>query len=277
MWIFLWIVISAFVIGIFVWNFKILMQRKSAWKSFAKKHKLEYTPNALMQSPLITGRLADFRIYLYEDIQQTDDITGQRFVTAIDIDMGEGFPTGGALATKEYKAFLEALNFKDTYMPNDTFHDKGYLVRARDRKKLNAFMTEERLDMVDKMFSMKNSSAIYFFDELEAIIHIETTDPLVDPEKLELIFKKLIAIAKVLYPKENEKSNLTPEEKQRLIEASEKATKRQSPQQSAAVIAATDEPVHLELEDDEEAEEKSTAKASEKDDAPKADKDKKDS
>lgn len=276
MWIFLWILISVFVLGIFVWNFKILMQRKTAWKSFAKKHKLEYTPNALMQSPIVTGKLADFRIYLYEDVQQTDDITGQRFVTAIDIDMGEGFPTGGALATKEYKAFLDALNFKDTYVPNDTFHDKQYLVRARDRKALHAFMTAERLEIVDKMFSMKNSSAIYFFDELEAIIHIETTDPLVDPEKLELIFKKLIAIAKILYPKDSEKSNLTEEQKKKLIEASEKAATQR---QSAAVLEATDEPVHLELEDDEVTEEQPAKedKVEKTEEEPKDTKSKKDS
>lgn len=259
MWVLLWIIVSVFVIGIFFWNFQILMQRKSAWKKFADRHKLEYTSNSLMQSPSVTGMLSGLRIYLYEDVQQTDDITGQRFVTSIDVDLGEGFPTGAALATREYKEFLSALNFRDTYTINENFREKEYIVRARSAKALKEFMTEERIKIIENLFSMKNSIVLFFFDELEAIMHIETTDPLVDIAHIEKIFKKVLTISKRIMPEEHEKAHLTDEQRKKLMEAGQ----RTNTDNKTSLVVPTDAPVDLELEEDDETEDSDSSEQKE--------------
>jgi hypothetical protein len=39
-WIFLWFIASAFIMGVFGWSLVILQQQKRAWSIFAKKHNL---------------------------------------------------------------------------------------------------------------------------------------------------------------------------------------------------------------------------------------------
>jgi len=219
MWILVWALISAFILGIFLWNQSILFKRKITWKQFSKKNNLEYQAGKLMESPAVTGMLSDMRISLYEDLQKTEDITGRRFVTVISIDIGEGMPTGAVIATKELREFINSLNFKDAYIPNDNFRKEEYILRTKDAHKLKAYLNDERLKSLESLFVMKGSVSMFFFDEIEAVLYIETVDPLVKLEHLEKVMKKILVVAKTLQPQENEKLHLSDEEKKRMMEA----------------------------------------------------------
>ena len=136
MWIAIWIGFSLFILGFVAWTMLVLFQQKKAWGTFAKRHKLNYERGTLMGAPTVHGTLDKKLFSLYSGVQQTEDIRGQRFVTVMEFQLGPGMPTGGAVATKEYKMFIDGLIFKQAYTPDLAEWNSEYVVRARDSKNL---------------------------------------------------------------------------------------------------------------------------------------------
>ena len=178
MWIFLWFLLSAFVIGVSGWSLSILQQQKKAWQEFAKKNNLAYVAGGLTGSPSVSGRLKNHQISLYTDTQQTSDVRGQRFVIVIEVVLGPGMPTGAAIATKEYRDFLASLKMNETYLPQIAGWSPEYIVKTRSREALSRYLTDERAAILHSLFVMKNSMVLFFFDEIEGVLRIETGDPL---------------------------------------------------------------------------------------------------
>lgn len=200
MWIFIWLLLSVFVIGIFLWSIRILYEQKRAWRAFATKMKLDYKPGRLTEAPTITGMIRNHRVSFFSGAQKTTDMRSERFVTVIEIELGKGMPTGGAVATKDYEAFLQGLAMNETFMPDNPEWDPGYLIRARNGEALRAWLTLDRQQALKTVFNMKNAIVLFLFDELECVLRIETSDPLRKAEHMEKIMKKLLAIGARLSP-----------------------------------------------------------------------------
>lgn len=176
----------------------ILFQQKRAWHAFAKKKGLEYEKRALLQSPVIRGTIGGYGIYVYSDMQKTVDIRGERFVTVIEFDMGKGMPTGAALGTKEMRDFIEALSFTEPFRPDYEKWSGDYVAKTRDYEALAAYMTPGRMDALLDVFKMRNSIALFFFDEQDCVLHIETPDPLRDPQRMDRILQRILNTVKIL-------------------------------------------------------------------------------
>lgn len=194
-WFLIWIVLAGFVLGVFGWQLLILRQQKQAWQAYAKRHKLEYDAGTFYAAPAIKGDVGGKQIAMYTDSQQTQDLRGQRFVTVIEIEIGSGMPTGAAIGTQNMKSFIDTLVFDRFYTPEHEQWDSSYVLRTRDEKTLRAYLTKERLDALTALFKLKSSSVLYFFDELEAVQRIETTDPLRDVDHMEKIMRRILALA----------------------------------------------------------------------------------
>lgn len=206
MWgVFIWAVFSLFIIGVFVWSVAILLQQKKAWAAFAKKLKLEYEPGKLMGSPAVSGKIGSYRMMFFTDAQKTSDMRGQRMVTVIESEMGLGMPAPAAFATREYAEFIAELNMPDTYDPGLPEWQDSYIAKTRDMERLKLYMTPERVKTLHGLFSMKNSIALFFFDTHEAVLRIETPDPLRDTGHMEKIAKRLIDALDRLRPTDAER------------------------------------------------------------------------
>lgn len=221
MWLAIWGCFAAFVVAFVGWTLVVLWQQKKAWSNFAKKHQLKYQPGTLMGSPVVSGELSKWKFSLYSGVQQTEDIRGQRFVSVIEFQLGRGMPTGAALATKEFTSFIEGLIFDRTYKPELAEWDKSYIVRTRSSKGLKAYLTKERQQILHSLFSMKNSTALFFFDEIEAVLRIETTDPLRQEEHLNKIVQRIMIAVERLAPTDAEKKEF------RKLQAQEKKRREQ--------------------------------------------------
>lgn len=218
MWLAIWGCFAAFILAFVGWTLVVLMQQKKAWHAFAKRHKLKYIPGKMMDSPTVTGDLNDRKFSLYTGVQQTDDIRGQRFVSVIEFQLGRGMPTGAAIATKEFAGFISGLIFDRDYKPELAEWDKSYIVRTRSNKNLGAYLTKERQQILHSLFSKKNCAVLYFFDEIEAVLRIETTDPLRNDAHLNKIVQGIQNAVERLVPSEEEKKvfrQLITEEKKR--------------------------------------------------------------
>lgn len=220
MWIIIWGVFAVLMIGFAAWNMTIMWQQKQAWKSLADKYKLNYESTGFMNSPNVSGKIDRSYFSLFSGVQRTDDVRGERFVTALEFMIGKGMPTGGALGTARMKSFIDTLIFEDTYVPDIEGWDESYVLRARDEEGIRAYLTKERLEELCRIFKMKNSTVLFFFDELEAVLRIETSDPLRNADHLEKIVNRLRDSVELLIPTAEEKRKfktlLRDEEKRRL-------------------------------------------------------------
>ncbi len=210
MWLAIWILLTAFVLGVSLWSWVILRQQKKAWSAFAVKTGLNYTPGTLMGSPTVTGLVKGRKLSFFTAAQKTNDARGQRYVTVIELEMGSGLPVGAALATKEFSDFLSTLRMDETLELQSPDWDKSYIVKTRNAARLKEYLTPERLKIIHALFSAKNSIALFIFDETDSVIRIETSDPLRKMEQLESLAKKLTAAADKLAPQRGQ-----PEENQK--------------------------------------------------------------
>lgn len=246
MWIIIWAIFAFLMLGFAAWNMMIMFQQKSAWKQLSEKRKLNYEPTGFMTSPNVHGKLDKAFFSLFSGVQQTEDVRGQRFVTAIEFQMGKGLPTGGALGTKQMKPFIDTLIFSETYEPEIEEWKDDYVLRVRDEEGAQAYLTEERLKALCSVFRMTNATVLFFFDELEAVLRVETSDPLRNAEKLDKIVARLLEVVKTLTPSVEEKRRY-----QTLLRTEEK---RQAEKEKKKLEYDPDlDEIDLELEDESDA------------------------
>lgn len=210
MWIFLWVVLSIFVMGVFFWSMIILQQQKRSWFAFAKKSGLNYQAGAFTDPPVVSGMVNGYKVTFFTDSLRTQDVRGRRFVTTIEVEMGDGMPTVAAIATQDYAEFLAPLRLPLSWQPPGEEWQKNYIIKTRSTDRLVRYLTAERLKVLSGLFTMKNSATLFFFDEQASILRIETPDPLRDSEKMERIAKRVFSAVDVLL--------LTPEERRQIFE-----------------------------------------------------------
>ncbi len=198
MWIFIWVVLSLFILGVFVWSVVILREQKTAWAAFAKKNNLQYTRGRFMEAAIVRGTMKGLRISLFSDTQQTEDIRGERYVSVIEIELGPGMKTGAAIGTPEMKSFIDSLSFDKSYRPPHEKWKDGYIVKTRDLAVLQDYLTPARLDALTSLFGMNKVSALFFFDEQDCVLHMETIDPLRRADKLDRIMDRILNDARKL-------------------------------------------------------------------------------
>jgi hypothetical protein len=208
-WIFLWFVASAFILGVFGWSLVILQQQKRAWAAFAKKHSLAYVPGKLVEAPVIKGAVFGYQVAMFPDVQSSQDQRGQRFVTVMEFDLGAGGVTGAVIASANFATFIAGLAFNDTIDVDFPEWDKTRIIRTRNKTALKEYLTTERLTLLHSIMNMKNSSALYFFDEQNAILHIETSDPIRDAARMEKIIQRITSSLDKLKPTADELARLT--------------------------------------------------------------------
>jgi hypothetical protein len=200
MWMFIWVVLSLFILGVFLWSVLILREQKHAWAAFAKKHNLQYTAGKLMDSPTVRGYFGGYTLSLFSQTQQTDDVRGERYVSVIEVEMGPGLKTGAALGTEEMQAFINGLSFTETYVPKHEKWKPAFVLKARNSKILESYLNPTRLDALMDLFNMNKVSALFFFDEQDCVLHLETADPLRRADKLERIAGRILTNVQKLAP-----------------------------------------------------------------------------
>lgn len=210
MWIALWAAASAFIICVFVWSTFILHQQKKAWEAFAKKHNLAYIPGKISEAPSIKGAVFGYQVAFFPDAQASPDQRSQRFVTVLEFDVGQGMPTGGIVAAADFATFASSLSFSETMPVEFPSWDATRIVRTRDISILKSYLTPERIEFLHSVMSMKNCAVLYFFDEKNAILHIETSDPISNTERLEKITQKITQSLGKLKMKDAEQAALKP-------------------------------------------------------------------
>lgn len=193
-----WFLISAVLIGATVWSASILLKQKRAWESFAKKHRLVFEKGRFFSSPTVSGHMEGFRVALFAAERQALDVRQRRMLTAMEITFPAGLIDGGAVGTEEMLPFLNSLGALHPYMPENASWDKSLHFYARNDDTIKTWLTDERVAHIMAIVGTKNSDNLLMFDDTQALIRIETRDPLADSDKMEKALLRLIKHAKGL-------------------------------------------------------------------------------
>lgn len=194
MWIFLWIVISFFILGVFFWSARILLQQKKVWKDFAKKMNLTYQePKGFLVSPIVNGMIGPYGFALFSEEQQTEDSRGVRFSTVIEFSLRQGIPSPGAIGTPKMSIIFNTFEAPQTISLNDPDWDNSWFIRAGNAAVVQKYLTPQRTDILKKIFRMKILGALLLFNQDDVILRLETADPLNNLERVEKVIKGVIA------------------------------------------------------------------------------------
>ncbi|MGB1077151.1 MAG: hypothetical protein ACPG05_02505 [Bdellovibrionales bacterium] len=215
-WLFAWVVIAVFIIGVFFWSMQILFQQKKAWKRLAKSLGLEYSEQALFKSPVVEGQYKGYSVVLYSEEQPTTNAGRNQFRTILLLGFQEGFPTGIAVASSGRRAFIESLKVEHAHKPDFKDWNGSTVFHTEDDDVCTKFMNADRYGALHKLMNLKNKDTILIVDDKEGYYRIETTDPLLDVDVVEKMLNKFtatcdvirpVAADKKLFPKKDSKSS----------------------------------------------------------------------
>lgn len=192
LWILLWLVLSAIILGASGWSAVILLRQKEAWQAFAARHKMTYTPGKFMGPPSLEGFIDKYSISFFTAERQAPDVRNRRFVTVVEITCPEGFIEAAAAGTAEMVPFMENMPNVSPMSIDAAKWEQGSRLFARNRDAVRLYLTPERLEHLTQLLATRNADVIVLFDDDQAVIRLETSDPILDADKAEKIIKRLI-------------------------------------------------------------------------------------
>lgn len=208
LWVLLWFVLSFILLGTTIWSTVILVQQKAAWKKFAQKHKLTFTSGKFFQPAGVEGVMEGYNVSLFTATQQREDARKNRQLTVMQVNVNQPFVDGIASGTDEILPFLQSLDGITPHdMKSDKWNKKNH-IRTRNKKAVDAYLSDERVALLSDILSMPNADVLVMLDENEGVFRFETSNPLMDAEKIETLFNKLFARIKKLQPDEAELKKL---------------------------------------------------------------------
>jgi len=258
MWFILWIALSVFVIGFYIWSLRVLYQQKYAWSVFAKKKGFEYDRGKITDPPTISGEVDGVNLSFYTGERTTEDVRGQRFFTVLEFHVDCKMPTGGVICHKDFRSIIDGLSFNQPYNEKTKVWKKGqYIARSRNAALLEDYLTEDRIQIIGKLFKQKDVSILYIFDEVEAVLRLETADPLVKPSTLDKYTKNMVFAMKKLMLTAEEQERYKPVLQKMDIELpARQGAAQDTVQINKAKDGASDDKVDITLNDPDDAADK---------------------
>lgn len=197
-WILLWLVLSAIILGATAWSTYILYRQKQAWQALATRHKMTFTRGRLMGSPMLDGFIENYRVSFFTAERQSTDIRARRYVTVVEIVFPEGIINGVAAGTPEMVTFMETLSSLSPMAITHEKWDPSFRLYARNRDAVRQYLTPSRLEHLCQLLATRNADVIIIFDETQGVVRLETSDPILDPMKAEKVILRLIRHAQGL-------------------------------------------------------------------------------
>lgn len=197
-WFMLWVFLAVFILGTSLWSLYILLRQKRVWKTFAEKHGLKYSSEALYKSPMVVGLFSGMQIAFFSDKQVSAKESDIGVRTIIQIAMGAPMPCEGVIAAASFKNFVAGLMLPDQFVPDVAGWNKDILIHVKDLEKMRSYFSPERLSAINALMSIRISPAMIIFTGEDTILRIESSDPFDEEGRLERFIKKVTDAAKIL-------------------------------------------------------------------------------
>lgn len=229
----------------------ILIQQKQAWKEYAKKYGLTYTPGTFFGPANMEGVIDGYNVSFFTAVQQNTDARKNRQLTVMQVNANKAFVDGIACGTAEMLPFLQSLELLTPHEVKEGNWDKKNHIRTRHKKAVDSFLTAERVNVLNEILSMPNADIIIILDDSEGIFRFETPNPLNDANKIDVVLRKLMTRISKLEPDEKEEKSLEKMAKQEELASAPVSTTQPNPVLPEPTLPAAELELELELEPDE--------------------------
>lgn len=191
----MWVLLSAFVVGAFLWSLEVLFAQKRSWKAFAAKYKLNYEQAKLLSSPVVSGIYNELRINVYSEEQPSPDSRGVRFRSVVEV-MGPGsMPMSGVVASGDSLISLASeLDLPEQCVPAAGLWSSAFLAKTDDKGAMMDFLNDARVESLHRLMKNDKSSFMLIFDREDILLRYETGDPLHDPRRLDRLVRLMVNI-----------------------------------------------------------------------------------
>ncbi len=157
-----------------------------------------------MAAPEMNGVYDGYSISLFSSEHGDEFATNARKLTAVEVRLQSQMPFEGGAASGDMVRILQALEFREEWVPSHPEWQKEFLICGDARTALSVFFSNDRLNALLSLMKMSNVWAIYVFRGDINLLRIDTPYPLDNQKKLEAIIKKMVGIARVLELKDGE-------------------------------------------------------------------------
>jgi hypothetical protein len=204
LWFFLWLLLSVALVGFLAWTAYILFRQKRAWKAYAKKYKLRYTPGRLFDSPEMAGPMGDYTVSLFTGEHIAGDARTTRKLTAVEIQLFSNMPFEGAVASNGMVEFTKDLGLGEEVRPDHKGWDKSYIATSDNKAALAEYLNKDRLTSLTDLMKTPNAWVIFVFRGDMTLLRFDTPEPLDMPQDIDKIVKRMLEAAKVMELDEGE-------------------------------------------------------------------------
>lgn len=146
-----------------------------------------------MESPTVSGLIGKFGISCFSATRDPEDAKSRRFVSVIELKLPDGLVGSAAAGTKDMIVFLQTLGaLKPHTIESDLWNGDNYYYFTANSYLSDAYLTEKRLKHLVAILSVKNAEVVIMHDDNEAIVRVETPDPIQEMAKAEKVINFLI-------------------------------------------------------------------------------------
>lgn len=196
--LFLWLFISTFLLGFWIWASVILFRQKSAWRFYAEKRKLRYINNGFYESPELNGTIGDYTVSVFTSEHSEFDARSQRRLIGLEVHLHTVLPVEVAIASGGMVPVVQGLDLPQELKPEVSGWDDSYIIRAQDKDVVEAYLqSNKRLEKLLQLMAMKRVWVILIFMKGKGLLRIDTSDPLIHPKKLDDMIGKMVEAASV--------------------------------------------------------------------------------
>lgn len=198
-WVFLWAVFAAAVLGFQGWSVNILLAQKKAWREFASRYKLDViTPKKWLEPVALSGTLHGRRLNVYAEIEQTDRERTQRIYSHIEVFLNTRPDTYAAFSCKPLPDALKWLDLPQVFTSLSPDWPKPAVAVTDDPYKLANWLNPARMRTLRAFMesaSARGDEAMLLVDHERAFLLWRTDNPLRDPRTLNALVQKLFSFA----------------------------------------------------------------------------------
>jgi hypothetical protein len=209
MWLLLWFVLSAILIGATLWSLQILFRQKKAWEQYAKTKNFTYNAGTFMGPAEMSGMIGDYKVSFFTAERPGVDVRTRRYVTAMEINLIDGLVDGGAMGTTEMLPFMQSLDKLHPFKIEERPLQEGHFAFAKSDAVMKAYLTADRIDALENILKTRNADILVLFNDKELVLRVETSDPMQDAVKIDKIVTRLIGLADRLRVSAQERERLT--------------------------------------------------------------------
>lgn len=195
-WISLYLILAGGILYFLLWSIFISMRQKKAWQAFAKKHKLRFKKNKILDTPKFDGIMNEYSVsgFPCEHLQDSQYTT--RKLSGFEVTLKSPPPFDFVLANKPYVFLAEELDLKKEIKPKHTgWRDDSYAA-TENQNLLKIYLTEERLDLLLKLMKAKHGCVMLIHYNGMFLLRFDTPYPFDNQRQLEKHVLRLIELAK---------------------------------------------------------------------------------